>query len=425
MSATTMDALARNPDKRCTDAGKLRQLLLGHVGADKPARAELSRLMTATFATRKADKETVVSRVVTPSASKDFSTLDFTDDATGLEPLAHGADLDAKMPSGISTSTGGAVTSGPKVVVHRPQSDPSLRTSHPARERKGTAPLAPMMAQGTAPPVATAPFPLSPSALPPPMVPNGAPANGSAAATEPHSTPSASLKPPRVPFYEDDEAARLARQEPTSLISRADSKADRSISVAVPPPKAKRKAPVTVLLGALVGFVLTIAFIVIRSKGQDVSAKPIGSASATASANVVATASATSSATSSAIAAAVSSPPPASAAPSPAESVSAAVPDTAPATSPATSSEKVTLSIDTNPAHATITLNGKKVGSSPYELKIPKSNDEVIVEIQHPGYVTLKERVVPDMSQRLKLSLVPTKTGKPAAASKDPYRKFE
>jgi hypothetical protein len=76
-----------------------------------------------------------------------------------------------------------------------------------------------------------------------------------------------------------------------------------------------------------------------------------------------------------------------------------------------------------------VLLDGKKVGTTPLELKVPASHDEVTLEIQHAGYATLKERVVPDMNQRLKLSLVPSGGGaKPTGAKpvpKDPYRKFE
>jgi hypothetical protein len=101
---------------------------------------------------------------------------------------------------------------------------------------------------------------------------------------------------------------------------------------------------------------------------------------------------------------------------------------TAPTTSSAPS-ERTVLAIDTVPSHATISVNGEKKGKTPIELKLPKSSEEIVIEIQHPGYVTMKERVVPDVNQRLKLSLVASGAGgatKPVKpASTNPYKKFE
>ena len=86
------------------------------------------------------------------------------------------------------------------------------------------------------------------------------------------------------------------------------------------------------------------------------------------------------------------------------------------------------LSIDTVPSHATISVNGEKKGKTPIELKLPKSSDEIVLEFQHPGYATLKERVVPDVNQRLKLSLVASGGAKGTGSkpgSGNPYKKFE
>src|SRR5207253_2488828 len=63
LAATTMNALERDPQKRCPDAGKLRQLLLGHVGTDKRVREELAAAMARAFERRKADKTTLAERV--------------------------------------------------------------------------------------------------------------------------------------------------------------------------------------------------------------------------------------------------------------------------------------------------------------------------------------------------------------------------
>jgi hypothetical protein len=268
--------------------------------------------------------------------------------------------------------------------VHRPQSDPSLRTSHPVRK-------------------STAPLPMSPVALVPP-----------AAIPTPDSTPSA--KPPRVPFYDDDERARRARQEPTSLVSRPGEHRAEPPAAIAPASAARvgRKAPLFLLLGAaLFGVVATAGVLVfVRGRPQAHATKPVEPAAASAMPIVVA----------STAPAAVDPPSPASAPPSASASASASASTSAHAT------ERTVLSIDTVPPHATISINGEKKGKAPLELKLPKSSDEVVIEIQHPGYVTMKERVVPDVNQRLKLSLVASGAAKPAAAkpgSNNPYKKFE
>ena len=103
---------------------------------------------------------------------------------------------------------------------------------------------------------------------------------------------------------------------------------------------------------------------------------------------------------------------------------------------PAAALERTVLSIDTIPTRATIVVNGETKGKTPLDLKLPKSNEEVVIELQHAGYATMKERVVPDVNQRLKLTLVPSggatttpvgaKPARPAKpAATNPYRKFE
>jgi eukaryotic-like serine/threonine-protein kinase len=381
ISEITMDALARDADKRCPDAAKLRQLLLGFVGADKPARAEVGRLMARAFERRIADKAKLVACITKKAPAAELANLDITDDPMGLEPLAHGADLDAKSPSGVAPPTGGAVTAGPKVVVHRPQSDPSMRTTHPVR--KSTAPLPPP----AVPPIVIPPIATAPIAIPPVAIPT------------PDSTPSA--KPPRVPFYEDDEQLRRARQEPTSLVARPGDKRSDAPPAIAREKKARTRFAIIALVGTFVGIAATVAVLVfVRGRRHAQVTKPVDTVTASASATTVAS----------------SAPAPIAVEPPPSASVAA---------SP---SERAVLSIDTVPSHATISINGEKKGKSPLELKLPKSSEEIVIEIQHPGYVTMKERVVPDVNQRLKLQLVASGAGAKAAAkpaSTNPYKKFE
>jgi hypothetical protein len=59
-------------------------------------------------------------------------------------------------------------------------------------------------------------------------------------------------------------------------------------------------------------------------------------------------------------------------------------------------------------------------------MRVPKRTTAFTLEIRHPGYQTLKERVVPDVNQRLKLTLVPVAAGPaPTTAASAPYHKFQ
>lgn len=363
MSEITMEALAREPERRCADAGKLRQLLLGYVGADKPARTELGRLLATTFERRKADKDKLVALAAKKAPSPEYAGLDFTDGPLDLEPLEHGADLDAKSPSGIAPPTGGAVTDGPKVVLN------------------AVTPISTPAVTGVTPP---------------------------------------SMKPPRVPFYDDSEEERRRRQEPTSVVARPPAADPSGITpppqplASTPAPKKKKISILAVLAAAFVGVAMTVGVLVILRSGAKARATTQSVAS---SAPIIASAR-------------PPIEPPPSASSTPSTSASSAV------------TERTVLSIDTVPTHAAISVNGEPRGKTPANLELPKGKEEVVIEIQHAGYVTMKERVVPDVNQRLKLSLVPestttttatttagakpTKPAKPAKpASTNPYRKFE
>jgi serine/threonine protein kinase len=329
LSEIAMEALAREPERRCPDAGNLGQLLVGYVGPE--ARAELSRLLSLTFEKRKRDKGKLVACAARKAHSREYEGLDFTDDPLGF---LHGADLDAKSPSGISAPSAGEVTTGPTVVVH---GDPI-------------------------------PAPL---ALPP--------------------TPRA--KPPRVPFFDDDEEARRRRLEPTYVAPRP-----AESSAATPAVKAKRRwsARVFVALGATFFAMIGVAVVLVVVRGKrDAHATTVAAAVPSTTVAV------------------------------PQPSVSIA-PTSASASASAAAEESSVLSIDTVPSHATISVNGEKKGKSPIEVTLPKSNEEVVIEIEHPGYVTIKERIVPNVNQRLKLNLVAI-GGKTATkpASSNPYKKFE
>ena len=101
---------------------------------------------------------------------------------------------------------------------------------------------------------------------------------------------------------------------------------------------------------------------------------------------------------------------------------------TAPANSaPVTAdfADEAVLHIDTVPSHAAIFVGGAKKGVSPLDLRVPRGSDAITVEIKHAGYHSLKERVVPDVNQRLKLTLVAAQGAAAAPAGSVPYHKFE
>jgi serine/threonine-protein kinase len=90
------------------------------------------------------------------------------------------------------------------------------------------------------------------------------------------------------------------------------------------------------------------------------------------------------------------------------------------------------VQIDTVPPGATIVSNGVTLGTSPTEVHLPKGTEPVMLEIQRPGFQPLKERVVPDVDQRLRLTLIPARTqqaqprAQPAPSpSANPYHRFD
>ena len=118
-------------------------------------------------------------------------------------------------------------------------------------------------------------------------------------------------------------------------------------------------------------------------------------------------------------------PPPSSApavasAPS-AETASSSSASAAPSAS-AAAPGKVVLHIETVPSKAIVLVNGAKQGVSPFDLRLDQSDDPVTVEIRHVGYVTVKERVVPDVNQKLRLTLAPAQGG---AATATPFHRFD
>jgi hypothetical protein len=93
--------------------------------------------------------------------------------------------------------------------------------------------------------------------------------------------------------------------------------------------------------------------------------------------------------------------------------------------------EQATVSVDTIPSKSTVVIGGKPMGTTPVELKLPKSHESMVVEIRHSGYQTLREEITPDVDQRLRLTLVPSAvpragaSASPNAKDSNPYHRFD
>jgi eukaryotic-like serine/threonine-protein kinase len=174
------------------------------------------------------------------------------------------------------------------------------------------------------------------------------------------------------------------------------------------PPRGVTSLRAPVIIGgavlALIGVVLTLVALAARSRPPPVAIKAVD-AGGLASQGLTSTPSASAS-VAVAPSGAPSSGPSASAAPS----ASVAAPG------------KVVLHIETVPSKAIVLVNGAKQGVSPTDLRLDQSDEAVTIEIRHGGYVTVKERIVPDVNQKLRLTLVPAQG---PAATATPFHRFD
>jgi eukaryotic-like serine/threonine-protein kinase len=112
---------------------------------------------------------------------------------------------------------------------------------------------------------------------------------------------------------------------------------------------------------------------------------------------------------------------------SPASSTSTDPPMKITPAGPAVHGEAV-IHVETSPPKAVVLINGTKKGTSPLDVHLPKNTAPVWIEIKHPGYVSIKERVVPDQNQKLRLTLQAERgpAAPPAApGSSVPYHRFD
>jgi serine/threonine-protein kinase len=98
----------------------------------------------------------------------------------------------------------------------------------------------------------------------------------------------------------------------------------------------------------------------------------------------------------------------------PASRVAAPSVQSSPAPAPREPATKVTLRIETTPSDARVLVANVDEGATPLELSLEKSDAPIEVTLTLPGYAPKKERIVPNVSQRLVLALTPVRTDKPA-----------
>ncbi len=74
---------------------------------------------------------------------------------------------------------------------------------------------------------------------------------------------------------------------------------------------------------------------------------------------------------------------------------------------PRSSPQSIVLSIASRPSGATVFLNGEDRGSTPRNLEVPRSDKQVTLRIERPGFQPLEKQVVPDQARSFDLALVP------------------
>jgi len=86
--------------------------------------------------------------------------------------------------------------------------------------------------------------------------------------------------------------------------------------------------------------------------------------------------------------------------------------------------------VETRPTGATVVLDGAERGTTPIDVRIPRGDRTIALELRRTGFVTLKQPLVPDADQRVLLDLQPRpgpdrRASAPAAsASASPWTKW-
>lgn len=83
---------------------------------------------------------------------------------------------------------------------------------------------------------------------------------------------------------------------------------------------------------------------------------------------------------------------------------------------------EVVVHVETTPPSAHVRVAGEDKGTSPLDLRLPRSTQAVAIDVVRDGFKPARESLVPDVDQRLKLTLVaaPVAGPTPAAAPQAP-----
>jgi hypothetical protein len=84
---------------------------------------------------------------------------------------------------------------------------------------------------------------------------------------------------------------------------------------------------------------------------------------------------------------------------------------------PAPAATEAIVHIVTIPASAHVFVGGSDWGTTPIDVRLPRTQNPIALEVRKPGYATLAEKVVPDEDQRLVLTLSPAAAPRRAGAS--------
>jgi serine/threonine-protein kinase len=70
-----------------------------------------------------------------------------------------------------------------------------------------------------------------------------------------------------------------------------------------------------------------------------------------------------------------------------------------------TAAASVAVRVESTPDGASVFAFGRVAGTTPYVLDVPKSDEAFEIEVRKDGFVTQKESIVPNMEQRVRLTL--------------------
>ena len=90
--------------------------------------------------------------------------------------------------------------------------------------------------------------------------------------------------------------------------------------------------------------------------------------------------------------------------------------------------DQIVLDVETTPQNAHVVVGGVDRGTSPVKIELARGDAKLHVQVRHDGYRLLDQTIVPNVDQKLVLTLVPTGVKRSNDAPKStgsPYQRFE